>query len=160
MVFIIYFQSIDMIHMLMIKLLLDVFSRTKQANNGFLFVCHCRWQNHHVSQTDKRKNVSPQVWIVQPFITFKTAIDIHSTPSHFMHNCFLVPHDGWWIFSLYLILFLNGQTYNLYDYLPHRIWPKTGILGPFGPMPDQKNNSNKLPRWFFGYVVTNFYLLR
>ena len=28
-------------------------------------------------------------------------------------------------------------------------WPNLGIFGPFDPMPDQKNNLNKLPRWFF-----------
>ena len=28
-------------------------------------------------------------------------------------------------------------------------WPNIGIFGPlFGSMPDQKNNMNKLPRWF------------
>ena len=34
-----------------------------------------------------------------------------------------------WIFGI-----KNGQ-----------IWPNIGIFGPFDPMPDQKNNANKVP---------------
>ena len=29
-----------------------------------------------------------------------------------------------------------------------------GIFGLFGPMADQKNDANKVPRWFFCYVGT------
>ena len=30
--------------------------------------------------------------------------------------------------------------------------PNIGIFGPFDLLPDQKNNADKLPRWFFHYV--------
>ena len=33
-----------------------------------------------------------------------------------------------------------------------------GIFGPFGPMVDQNNDANKLPRWFFRYIGTNLLL--
>ena len=31
-------------------------------------------------------------------------------------------------------------------------WPNIGICGQFGPMANQKNDANKVPRWFFCYV--------
>ena len=33
-------------------------------------------------------------------------------------------------------------------------WLYLGIFGPFDPIPDQKNNANKLPWWFFRYMGT------
>ena len=39
-------------------------------------------------------------------------------------------------------------------------WLYMGIFGPFDPIPDQKNNANKLHKWFFSlYGYQNFYLL-
>ena len=33
-------------------------------------------------------------------------------------------------------------------------WPNIGFFGPFVSLPDQKNNSIKVPVWFFRYVGT------
>ena len=33
-------------------------------------------------------------------------------------------------------------------------WSYMGIFGPFDPIPDQKNNANKLHKWFFRYMGT------
>ena len=36
----------------------------------------------------------------------------------------------------------------------YAFWPNIGICGQFGPMANQKNDANKVPRWFFCYVDT------
>merc|ERR1711873_90559 len=40
-----------------------------------------------------------------------------------------------------------------------QIWPNIGILGPPDIMPDQKNNADKLPKWFSVMLVPKLLLI-